>query len=216
MEARIPLPGGGVLTSLPGDGDLLALTVDDGASSEVVRHYTEFAKDTGVRLTYFVNGAYRSWTENRDLLRPLVDDGQIQLGNHTWSHPDLTKLPLTAVAEELRHNHDFLWKTYGIDVRPYFRPPYGQHNAHVDKISGELGYVADTLWSGSLEDHVVIPADRIVTMAEKYFVPGAIVIGHLNHLPVTHVYGQLVDIIRARRLRTVTLDDVYLKPVPPG
>ena len=92
----------------------------------------------GVRLTYFVNGAFRSWTENRDLLRSLVDDGQIQLGNHTWSHPDLTKLPLTltAVAKQLRHNHDFLWKTYGIDVRPYFRPSYGQHNAHVDKISG--------------------------------------------------------------------------------
>jgi Polysaccharide deacetylase len=64
------------------------------------------------------------------------DDGQIQLGNHTWSHPDLTKLPLTARAKQLRHNHDFLWKTYGIDVRPYFRPPYGQHDAHVDKISG--------------------------------------------------------------------------------
>ena len=216
IQARIPLPGGGVLTSLPGDGDLLALTVDDGVSSEVVRLYTEFAKDTGVRLTYFVNGAYRSWVENRDLLRPLVDDGQIQLGNHTWSHPDLTKLPLTAVAEELRHNHDFLWKTYGIDVRPYFRSPYGQHNAHVDKISGELGYTADTLWSGSLEDHVVISANRIVTMAEKYFTPGAIVIGHLNHPPVTHVYGKLVDIIRARRLRTVTLDDVFLRPEPPS
>lgn len=215
-QARIPLPGGGVLTSLPGDGDLLALTVDDGVSSEVVRLYTQFAMDTGVRLTYFVNGAYRSWTDNRDLLRPLVDAGRIQLGNHTWSHPDLTKLPLTAVAEELRHNHDFLWKTYGIDARPYFRAPYGQHDANVDKVSGELGYTADTLWSGSLEDHVLIPEDRIVTMAEKYFTPGTIVIGHLNHLPVTHVYGQLVDIIRARRLRTVTLDDVYLKPEVPG
>lgn len=209
-EARIPLPGGGVLSSLPGDGDLLALTVDDGASSDVVRLYTEFARDTGVRLTYFVNGAYRSWTENQDLLRPLIDDGQIQLGNHTWSHPDLTKLPLTSVAEELRHNHDFLWKTYGIDARPYFRPPYGQHNAHVDKISGELGYTADTLWSGSLEDHVVLPENEIVKMAEKYFTPGAIVIGHLNHMPVTHVYGQLVDLIRGRRLRAVTLNDVFV------
>lgn len=130
----------------------------------------------------------------------------------TWSHPDLTKLSLTDVAEELRHNHRFLWKAYGIDARPYFRPPSGQHNAHVDKISGELGYTADTLWSGSLQDHVLIPEDDIVKMAEKYFRPGAIVIGHLNHMPVTHVYGQLVDIIRARKLRTVTLDDVFLKP----
>jgi peptidoglycan/xylan/chitin deacetylase (PgdA/CDA1 family) len=209
-EARVPLPGGGVLTSLPGEGDLLALTVDDGVSSDVVRLYTQFAKDAGVRLTYFVNGVYRSWTENRDMLRPLVDDGQIQLGNHTWSHPDLTKLPLTHVAEELRRNHEFLWKTYGIDARPYHRPPYGQHNAHVDKVSAELGYTAGTLWSGSLEDHVVIPEREIFEAANKYFTPQAIVIGHLNHLPVTHVYGQLVEIIRARELRTVTLNDVFL------
>ena len=209
-EARIPLPGGGVLASLPHDGDLFALTVDDGVSSDVVRLYTEFARDTGVRLTYFVNGAYASWTDNQALLRPLVDSGQIQLGNHTWSHPDLTKLPLTGVAEELRHTHDFLWKTYGVDARPYFRPPYGAHNAHVDKISAELGYTANTLWSGSLEDHVVIPAEEIVAMAEKYFTPGELVIGHLNHEPVTHVYGRLVDLIRERRLRTVTLRDVFL------
>lgn len=208
-QARVPLPGGGVLSSLPGE-DLLALTVDDGVSSDVVRLYTEFAKDTGVRLTYFVNGAYRSWTENRDLLRPLVDAGQIQLGNHTWSHPDLTTLPLTAVAEELRHTHDFLWKTYGVDARPYFRPPYGAHDANVDTVSAELGYTADTMWSGSLEDQVVIPEDEIVTMAGKYFTPGAIVIGHLNHMPVTHVYEQLVELIRERRLRTVTLNDVYI------
>ena len=206
---RIPLPGG-VLSSLPGQGDMLALTVDDGVSSEVVRAYTQLAKDTGLRLTYFVNGVYSSWTDHVDLLRPMVDDGQIQLANHTWLHPNLTKLPLVAVAEELRHNHDFLWKTYGVDVRPYFRPPYGAHNAHVDKVAADLGYTVNTLWSGDLKDHVVIPEAEVVKMAEAWFNPQAIVIGHLNHEPVTHVYGQLVDIIRARKLRSVTLNDVFL------
>lgn len=211
-SARIALPGGGVLSSLSGDGDLLALTVDDGVSSDVVRAYTQFAKDTGIRLTYFVNGIYRSWTDHVDLLRPMVDDGQIQLANHTWSHPDLTKLPLVDVAEQFRRNHEFLWKTYGVDARPYFRPPFGARSPHVDKVSGELGYTVDTLWSGSLEDHVRVPAEEIVQMADKYFTAQTIVIGHLNHTPVTEVYGRLVDIIRARRLRTVTLDDVFLKP----
>jgi hypothetical protein len=41
------------------------------------------------------------------------------------------------------------------------------------------------------------------------------VIGHLNHPPITHVYGQLVDIIRSRKLRTVTLNDVFLRPEIP-
>jgi peptidoglycan-N-acetylglucosamine deacetylase len=212
VAVRLPLPGGGALSSIPGDGNLLALTLDDGVSSDVVRLYTEFAKDTGVRLTYFVNGTYRSWTENRNLLRPLVESGQIQLGNHTWSHPDLATLPKDQVADQLRRNHQFLMRNYGVDARPYFRPPYGSHNPVVDAVAAELGYTMPTMWSGSLEDQNVIGEDEIVKMANKYFNPQAIVIGHLNHLPVTHVYGQLVDVIRSRNLQTVTLDDVFVKP----
>ena len=209
VAARMSLPGGGALSSLPGDGDLLALTLDDGVNTDVVRAYTQFAKDTGVRLTYFVNGRYASWTDNRDL---LVESGQIQLGNHTWSHPDLATLSKDQVAEQLRRNHQFLLRTYGVDARPYFRPPYGSHNPVVDAVAAELGYTVPTMWSGSLEDQNVIAEDEIVKMANKYFNPQAIVIGHLNHLPVTHVYDQLVDVIRARNLRTVTLDDVFAKP----
>jgi peptidoglycan/xylan/chitin deacetylase (PgdA/CDA1 family) len=214
VAVRVPLPGGGELSSLPGDGDLLALTLDDGVNTQVVRLYTQFAKDTGVRLTYFVNGRYASWTDNRDLLRPLVESGQIQLGNHTWSHPDLATLPKDQVAEQLRRNHQFLMTTYGVDARPYYRPPYGSHNPVVDAVAAGLGYSVPTLWSGSLEDQNIIGEDEIVKMANKYFKPQAIVIGHLNHLPVTRVYDQLVDVIRARNLRTVTLDDVFVKPEP--
>ena len=209
---RVALPGKGVLSVLPGQGDLLALTVDDGVSSDVVRLYTQFAKDTGVRLTYFVNGTYRSWSDNAPLLRPLVESGQIQLGNHTYSHPDLTTLAPVRIAEEIRRNDAFLTKTYGIDARPYLRPPYGRHNPAVDAVAADLGYTVTTMWSGSLADSTVIIEDYIVKMAETYFRPQNIVIGHLNHLPVTHVYGRLVDLIRHRGLRTVTLNDVFVRP----
>jgi peptidoglycan-N-acetylglucosamine deacetylase len=210
-STRIALPGGGALTKIPGEGDLLALTLDDGVNSEVVRAYTQLAKDTGMRLTYFVNGVYDSWTENVALLRPLVDSGQIQLGNHTWSHPDLTTLTKSQIAQQLSRNHEFLKKTYGVGAKPYFRPPYAKHNAAVDAVATDLGYTVPTLWSGSLSDSTLITEEYIVKMADKYFTPQDIVIGHLNHLPVTHVYPQLIDIIRSRNLRTVTLNDVFLK-----
>jgi len=213
--SRVVLPGGAVLTKLPGNGDLLAWTVDDGADTDVVRLYTQFAKDTGVRLTYFVTGAYRSWTENSALLRPLVESGQIQLGNHTWTHPDLTRLSTSQVADELSRTDSFLRNTYGVDAAPYFRPPYGHHNAVVDAVAADLGYQIPTLWSGDLRDSAVLSEDQIVKMAYQSFAPQNIVIGHLNHSPITHVYGQLVDIIRARRLRTVTLNDVFLRPEIP-
>jgi len=148
--ARIPLPGGGAPSRIPGDGDLLALTLDDGVSSDVVRAYAQFARDTGARMTFFVNGVYQSWTQNRELLRPLVDSGQIQLGNHTWSHPDLTALPQAEIAAELTHNDAFLKRTYGVGAQPYYRPPYAKHNATVEAVAADLGYTVPTLWSGSL------------------------------------------------------------------
>lgn len=209
--ARVRLPGGGALMKLPGQGDLLALTVDDGVNSDVVRAYIQFAKDTGVRLTFFVNGIYDSWTENVGVLRPLVDSGQIQLGNHTWSHPDMTTQSKSQIAQQLSRNDEFLAKTYGVSAKPYWRPPYARHNAAVDAVAAEQGYTVPVLWSGSLSDSTLITEEYIVKMANQYFTPQAIVIGHLNHLPVTHVYPQLVEIIRDRNLRTVTLNDVFLK-----
>jgi peptidoglycan/xylan/chitin deacetylase (PgdA/CDA1 family) len=99
-----------------------------------------------------------------------------------------------------------------VDAAPYFRPPYGHHNAVVDAVAADLGYQVATLWRGDLQDSTLVSEDHIVKMAYQSFAPQNIVIGHLNHPPITHVYGQLVEIIRSRRLRTVTLNDVFCDP----
>jgi peptidoglycan-N-acetylglucosamine deacetylase len=209
---RWPLPDSGVLSSLPGQRDRLALTVDDGVNTDVVRRYTEFAKRTGVRLTFFVNGTYPSWTDNAPLLRPLVESGQIQLGNHTFTHPDLTTLAQSRIADEIRRNDAFLTKMFGVDGRPYLRPPFGRNDAKTTAVAADLGYTATTMWSGSLSDSTVITEDYLLKMADTYFRPQNIVIGHLNHPAVTHAFDQLNDLIRNRGLRTVTLNDVFVRP----
>jgi peptidoglycan-N-acetylglucosamine deacetylase len=61
-------------------------------------------------------------------VRPMVDSGQIALGNHTWSHPDITRLS---------QNADFLRNTYGLDGTPHFRRPSGRHTA-ADKVAANL------------------------------------------------------------------------------
>lgn len=206
------LPGGGVLSSLPGPGDLMSLTLDDGVDTAVVRAYCQLAKDTGIRLTMFVTGVFSSWTENRDLLMPLVESGQIQLGNHTWIHPDLTKLTGARIADELRHTHQFITDTFGVDATPYYRPPYGAYNELVQSVAADLGYTETVLWNGNQGDDQILAPKDIVANADKYYVPQSIVIGHLNHPPVMSVYHELIDIIHNRNLRTVTFNDVFLKP----
>lgn len=208
--AKVALPAGAI-TELPARGALLAWTVDDGTDSDVIAKYVEFAAATGTRLTFFLNGVYPGWTTHAALLRPLVASGQVQLGNHTWDHPNLTKLSDSQVVAELQRNHDFISTTYGVDARPYFRPPYGFHNARVDRLAASIGYTTPVLWYGSLSDSGLITPDQVVSFANEWFLPGHVVIGHANFAPVTTVFPQLSAIIRERGLQTVTLNDVFLR-----
>ena len=205
-------PPVGVVQELPGSGDGLALTIDDGTSTEVVAAFTALAADTGIRLTFFPNGRYRSWSDNAAALRPLVDSGQVVLGNHTWSHPDLTTLPDAAVAEEIARNRDFLRTTFGVRDSPFFRPPFGARDDRTDRIAADLGHPTVVMWNGTLEDYRVLTAGELMAAARRWFAARTIVVGHANHPTVTTVYDQLLELLAERGLRTVTLADVWATP----
>jgi peptidoglycan/xylan/chitin deacetylase (PgdA/CDA1 family) len=198
-----------VLTRLPGDGVQLALTVDDGTSIEDVAALGRFCADTGMRLTFFVNGVNKSWTVNAPLLQPMVSSGQIQLGNHTWSHPDITRISPAALGQQISRNADFLRSTYGIDGTPYFRPPYGRHNADTDRVAADHGYGTITLWSAEIGDSRPIDEATMVANAQGSFQGQQIVLAHANLPPISHCLPQLADIISAHGLQTVTLNDVF-------
>ena len=205
---RVPAPAG-ILARLPGNGNQLALTVDDGTSIPVVGAFAQFCHDTGTRLTFFVDGANSSWSVNVPALRPMVDSGQVQMANHTWSHPYLNRIGLGAVADQIRHNADFLRNTYGTDGTPYFRPPYGVHNADIDRVAADQGYTTITMWSGDVGDSVPETEKSLVDHAALSFQPQQIVLIHANLPTVTLCYPQLIDLIRTRNLQTVTLNDVF-------
>ncbi|MGY1711329.1 polysaccharide deacetylase family protein [Geodermatophilus sp. SYSU D00758] len=204
-----PAPPTGVVDRLPGEGDGLALTIDDGTSSEVVAAFCTFAADTGARLTFFPNGRYRSWLDNGELLQPLVDSGQVAMGNHTWSHPDLTTLPDDAVAEEIGRNRDFLAEAFGAGRTPFFRPPFGAHDERTDALAAAAGHPTVVLWNGTLEDNRLLTPDQLMAAARRWFTAQAIVVGHANQRTVTGLYDELVALIAERGLRTVTLADAW-------
>lgn len=206
--SKVPAPQE-AFTGLPGEGNLLAWTVDDGTDPSVVRAYAQFAHETGTRLTLFATASYPAWAENVDVLAPLVASGQVQIGNHTWSHPDLTSLSDRGIVDELQRTHDRIGELFGVDARPFYRPPFGFHDRRVRAAAASIGYTAPALWYGSLADSGLIPAEEIVRLGHEWLLPQHVVIGHLNHPPVTTVLPQLARIIAERGLVTVTLNDVF-------
>src|SRR3712207_145545 len=155
-------PPVGVVTSLPGPATTLALTIDDGTDTEVVAAFVDLATRTGIRLTLFPNGIYRSWIEVAPALRPLIESGQVCFGNHTWSHPDLATLGDREVAEEITRADVFLRDTYGASSAPFLRPPFGSHTDRVDRIAADLGHQTIALWNGTLGDDKSIGPEELL------------------------------------------------------
>lgn len=206
---KVPVPFG-TISAIKGQSGTIALTIDDGISTDVVREYTLFADRTGMRLTFFVTAQYPSWTETIPQLRPLVESGQIQLANHTWTHPALPKITDGQIQDELGRTHDFLIKNYAVDATPYFRPPFGKHDSRVDAVAANLGYTSPVMWMGTLSDAGQITPDQLRSFADKWIGDQRVVIGHANFPAVLECFDYIAQLIIDRKLQPVTLNDLYL------
>jgi len=207
IPAAVPGPSA-VVSS--GSGDRVALTVDDGTCADCVAGYVDFAVRTGVHLTFSPNGTYaREWEPHAAALAPLIAAGQVQVMNHTFSHPKLTTLPDDRVRSELERNEDWAQRVFGISTRPYYRPPYGLHDTRVDGTAAGLGWTRSVLWNGSYSDSEVITPEFLLAQADKYLKPGTIMLGHANHPIVLGLFDQIQDLLRTRGLQPVTLDEMF-------
>lgn len=199
----------GPQTGLPGEGKYIAWTVDDGADPEVVRAYAEFARRTGTRLTFFINGQYPAFRQYRDLLLPLVKSGQLQIANHTYSHAALTSLTDEQIVRELVRNDEEIMRLFGVSSKPYFRPPYGYYDERVLAAAASCGFTRPVLWYGSLADSSNISSAEVYAYAEKYALAQHIVIGHLNYRGVVSELDRIRALLDRRGLTTVTIRDYY-------
>ena len=199
----------GIGNSLVGDGKYIAWTVDDGASPEAIRGYAEFSKRTNTRLTFFINASYTGFKEHVSLLRPLVQSGQIQVANHTYSHADLTTLDAEGVKEELQRNEDEIMSMFGVSSKPYFRPPYGRYNDAVLKAAGEIGFTRPVMWNGTTGDEAKTSSRVIYMRCIRYMLPQQIVLGHLNYETIIPILDKVKGLIDDRGLTAVTVRDYY-------
>lgn len=188
----------------------VAWTIDDGTSPESLAAYLRLASDHDLRLTFFVYSRMGSWLNCKKELKPLVSRGQIQLANHTARHPYLTRLSVAEIQNELKTAHNFLEKEFGVDARPYYRPPYGSLNQKVINAAAEVGYDKPVLWTRTLDDARKKPSlARIVSLTKSGFDDGSIVLSHANGLLVTKAFPEIMKVIKRQKLMLVTLADVF-------
>lgn len=192
---------------------LIALTFDDGPYPVTTPLLLDRLHDLGVPATFFLIGDdARTYPE---LTRRIASEHN-EIGNHTWSHPDLDRLQAPAVADQLARGGKELVALSGQQSpEQIMRPPHGRFTEATIRAIQAAGYDV-VLWSDAPGDwHATTPQLLAQHMLASATAP-EIVILHSGSLPTIQMLGEVVPRFREAGYRFVTVSQLVQEIGPQG
>ena len=182
-------------TSLPE----IALTFDDGPNPVYTPQVLAVLQAYNIKATFFDVGYLVK--EYPNIVRQEFLQGH-SIGNHSWSHPQLTTLSATGILSQLVSTSDAIQSVTG--SRPtIFRPPYGSFNRIVFTQALQQN-LSTILWNDEAQDWATpginMIARRILNLA-RY---GGIILLHDGGGFRTQTVAALPIIITALKQRGYT------------
>lgn len=149
------------------------LTFDDGPHPRHTPDILRILHRHGARATFFVIG--ENAVAFPGLLQVIADEGHA-VGNHTWTHPQLTTLPPGAVRSELGRTSSLIEDVLG-SAPDLARAPYGAWDDPSLSICNDLG-MSPVGWAVDSQDWTTPGAGIIADTVLDEVRPGAIVLSH--------------------------------------
>jgi len=186
---------------------MVALTFDDGPWPEQTEKIADLLAAKAVPATFFILGQQAK--KYPSLLRRLVDDGHV-IANHTYSHPNLTRLSTADVREQLLTTQKIVVraaqrKTYWV------RPPGGNTNEKVNAIVKGLK-MQPILWDLDSHDWTKPGTKSIVKTVVGGATPGCVVLMHDgggDRTQTIQALPYIIKTLRGKGYSFVTLDGLY-------
>jgi peptidoglycan/xylan/chitin deacetylase (PgdA/CDA1 family)/gas vesicle protein len=190
----------------PADARQVALTFDAGADSDATPMILKALKDANVQATFFLTG---KWVEaNPGLTKKIAQDGHV-IGNHTLSHPDLTKLTDDRVIEQLSATDDLIKQAVGYSSKPLFRFPYGARDARVLRTIAQQGYRSIYWTTDSLDWKPEMTPEKVKGRVLGGLGNGAIILMHCGSGKTADCLPQLLAEIKNRGYDMVTIPEMF-------
>lgn len=181
----------------------VALTFDDGPHPVWTEKLLDGLKERGIRATFFVIG--QSVKEHPELVRRMIKEGN-QVGNHTYSHVQLTACKQSTALEEIKKTQDVIYQETGF--RPlYIRPPFGSWSAALQKKSR----METVLWDVDPYDWKVQNTDQIVKQILKQTEDGSIILLHDIYETSVDAALEVADIFLQRGYRFCTVEEIMIE-----
>jgi len=196
------------------DSLCLAMTFDDGPSAENTPRLLDLLKQRGIKATFFLIG--QNAAEHPELVKRILAEGH-EVGNHSWTHPQLSKLSDERVTEEINKTQDAIRQASGF-TPTLLRPPYGAMTQRQREWVEKDFHLNVILWSVDPFDWKrpgsSVIEQRILTGAE----PGAIILSHDIHKQTVDAMPATLDALLAKGYKFVTVSQLIAMnhPKPAG
>ena len=190
---------------------LVALTFDAGSDVGHTQQVLDLLKAKGVRASFGLTGV---WVRaNPSLARRIVTDGH-QVVNHTDRHLSFTgrstgTAPLTRAqrTEALAAAESSIRSITGTSALPWFRPPYGDRDAGVDRDVGAAGYRYELMWTVDTLGWKGVPPAEVTSRVLNAATPGEIVLMHVGTASTDwQALADVIDGLRAKGYGFVRAD----------
>lgn len=191
-----------VPTSVEVDGEdkKIALTFDDGPGQ-----YTEELLDglleRNVKATFFLIG--KNIEMYPDTVKRMAEEGHT-IGNHTYSHVELTCITEEKAVEEIKKTNELIEGITGNKVK-YIRPPFGLWTKKLE------AYVKmkPVLWDVDPRDWSVLNTNTVTCHVVNNAEDDDIVLMHDIYQTSVDAAMNIVDILMSKGYQFVTVDELY-------
>ena len=202
-------PSAGIsFSSVRNNGNYIAMTFDDGPHPKNTPRLLDMLRQRNIKATFYVIG--KSVNQYPEIARRIVAEGH-EIGNHTYNHPNLTKLSNAGVRKELNTTREAIIKATGVKPRT-MRPPYGAlRTSQREMIHSEYDYPT-ILWDVDPLDWkrpgTAVVKSRILSGTKS----GSIVLAHDLHSTTVDAMPTTLDALLAKGFRFVTVSQLlYMK-----
>ena len=179
---------------------VVALTFDDGPNPATTNQALDTLSKYGIKATFFVLG--KNVSGNEEILKRMKADGHV-IGNHSWSHPVLSKLSLDEAKKQITDTEAALTKVLGSSSK-LMRPPYG---AITDDIRNSLD-LSFIMWDVDSLDWKSKNEASILTEIQREVKNGSIILMHDIHAETVNALPKVIDYLKGQGYDFVTIPDL--------
>ena len=167
------------------------LTFDEGYENGYTLNILNTLKEKGVPAVFFVTYDYAK--RNSELVQRMIDDGHV-VGNHSYTHPSMPTVSLSAASNEITALHDYISDTFNYTMT-LFRPPMGEFSERTLALTQSLGYKS-VFWSFAYIDwdtHKQMGPDKAFTKVVSGLHNGAVYLLHAVSKDNAQILGSFID-----------------------